>query len=197
MNFFQWIVQFLFPLMDLKLYFLIFCNEPPVSSREIEILEVWIEISFSPKKRMPHACDCLERNALQWKKITCVSLDRQAADTHSRDSTARLPANKLRGGLFASSRNAQRQPRGCCGREWRRKSRMCREKECILCSRNARMDGFNSFRCRLHGLHSSCAPIQTRSQRKGTIYVSGCSHAESVFQDRLEIFQRFTKKQKS
>lgn len=76
------------------------------------------------------------------------------------------------------------------GREQRRKSRMLCEKEYILCSRDARMDGFNSFRCRLHGLHSSCAPIQTRLRRKGTIYVSGQSHAKDVLQDRLEIFYK-------
>jgi len=164
-----------------------------VPSREIEISEIQIKISFfaNNEKMLRLSWKKYNRNE---RKLLAFSLYGQVADTHSRDLVARSPANKLRGVLFASSRNAQRQPEGCRGHEWRRKSRMRGEKEYIFCSQNARMDGFNSFHCRLHGSHTSCIPIQTRSRRK-TIYVSRCSYAEDVLQDQK--YFNVSKRQKS
>lgn len=81
--------------------------------------------------------------------------------------------------------------RGRRGLEWHRKDRMRRGKKCILRSRGARMDAFSSFRCRLHGLHSSCASHSNEialERRVQFTYVVARERRMHL-QDRPEIFR--------
>lgn len=98
---YDWVVQFSLPLTSkLKLHPLIFRNGSSAvsSARPRYIPDLNKEYSSSSQKRMPRACDCLERDmyALQWKKTARFLRRTQAADAFARDSAARSPANKLR-----------------------------------------------------------------------------------------------------